>query len=67
MKPHVTAITVMTHIAPMTSSQPFVSVFFGRAEQSNSTHFDPTPSSMLRVMRYQAAVVVAKRKAEAKQ
>lgn len=65
MKPHITAITVQTHVMPTITDTPFISVFFGRGEQSNPTHFHPTPSSLRRVMRWQAATLIAARKAEA--
>ncbi len=66
MKPRIQSIIVMTHTCPTSSSDPFVNVFFGRSgDQSNRSRFNPTPSSMLRVMRWQAATLLANRKAEA--
>ncbi len=67
MKPRIQAITIQTHVHPAASIDPFISVFFSRGgDQSNRSRWNPTPSSLRRVMRWQAATLLAQRKAEAR-
>lgn len=66
MKPKITAITVVSCLKPELSN-PFVSVFFSRGNgQSNDTHFDPSPASLRRVMKWQAITLLVQRKTEAR-
>lgn len=55
----VTSINVSVFVNPALSPRPFVSVFFNREVRCNRTMYDPTPSTMLRVMRWQSATLLA--------
>ncbi len=68
MKPHIQTVTVTAYMRPRVTSGPFVTVFFSRGgERSNPSRFNPTPSSMLRLMRWQAATLIASQRTEAQQ
>ncbi len=59
------SIDIVSHLNPI-GITPFVSVYISRGRGNIKIHYNPTPSTMLRLMRWQAATLLAGRKVEAK-